>query len=122
MASEITWDNVLDTALDERDILELFTTSQQNMILDQVHLEVQESAFYDVTFDARRYLAAHLAVVSGGPSAGQGTVSSQSLGSVSIGTTMPVNNPTAEQTILETVYGRQYDRLFRKVSIPVWTD
>jgi hypothetical protein len=122
MTAVITWDTVLDTAIIERDTLELFTTSQQNLILNQVNLQIQESFFYDFTFDARRYLAAHLAIIAVGPAAGEGTVSQQSIGSISIGTTMPVNNPTPDQTTLSTAYGREYNEIYKQVSIPVWTD
>lgn len=118
----ISWDNVLDTAIDQRALLETFTVSQQNLILNQVALQVPESQFYAYTFDARRYLAAHLATMAIGPAAGEGTASNQTLGDVSVGVTLAVNNPSAKQNLLATVYGREYFEIFKQVAIPVWTD
>ncbi len=105
---EITWQHVKDTAIDLADMLELFTPSQQGLVLDMANRRIPESRFLDDTFDARRLYAAHLAAMADGPSAGEGTRSSESVGSVSTGVTLAVNNPDAKHNLLATTYGREY--------------
>lgn len=108
MAYEITWDDVKNTAIDIEDELGAFTTAQQTLVLDMTHLLVPESRFLTATFDARRYYAAHWANMAITPPAGEGTRSSESIGSVSTGVTLAVNNPPPDKHILETQYGRSY--------------
>lgn len=109
----ITWEDVLNTALGERESIEPFTPPQQELILNEAAARVPEVRFGARTYDARRYLAAHIAVMMTQISAGQGTEASVSVGGVSASHTMPVNNPTAEQNLLSTVYGRQYYEIRR---------
>jgi hypothetical protein len=104
----ITWEDVLNTAINHADEMGAFTPAQQNLILNQVTRQVTEAKFYDDTFDARRYLAAHFAAVALQDSAGAGTLSSETIGSVSQGVTLAVNNPKPTQNILATVYGREF--------------
>lgn len=105
---EITWENVKDTALDLAEFLELFTPSQRSLILGMANRRIPESRFLEDTFDARRLYAAHLAAMADGPAAGEGTRSNESIGSVSTGVTLAVNNPDAKHNLLATVYGREY--------------
>lgn len=105
---EITWEHVKDTALDLADMLELFSSTQRSLILNMANRRIPESRFLTDTFDARRLYAAHLAAMADGPSAGEGTRSSESIGSVSTGVTLAVNNPDAKHNLLSTVYGREY--------------
>lgn len=122
MAYEISWDDVLDTALDLQAELGLLTVSQQNLILDMVHRRVPENRFLEDTFDARRYYAAHFAALALTPAAGEGTNANQSIGSVSRGVTLAVNNPTPDKSILETQYGRSYWEFVKNNCENVYTD
>lgn len=126
--SQITWEDVMDTAViafrdagitgDEFSPTELdnLTDRQKQLILNETNRVVLYSRWKDLTFDGRRYYSAHKAILLYTPSAGQGTTSNESVGSVSVSMTMPVNNPSAEQGILETHLGRQYDQLLRRVT------
>lgn len=108
MAFEITWEDVLNTAIGLRDELEELTTAQQDLILEDATEWVPESKFLNDTKKARRYFAAGLAVFAVGPAAGEGTQSSVSIDSFSSGVTLAVNNPTAKERVLSTVYGERY--------------
>ena len=108
MAYEITWQDVIDTAHDIADELEGFTQSERDLVINMTNRRVPESRFDEDTFDARRYFAAHWANMAITPPAGEGTRSSETVGSVSTGVTLAVNNPPPTQTILETQYGRSY--------------
>lgn len=108
MAFEITWEDIKNTAIDISDELDDFTTAQQDLIINAATKWVPESRFLTDTFDARRNYGAHLAVMYNGPAAGEGTRSSESIGSVSTGVTLAVNNPPARQRVLSTVYGEIY--------------
>jgi len=108
MAYEITWDDVKNTAIDLADELELFTDDQKNLILNMTNRKIAASRYLDDTFDARRYFAAHWAALAITPPAGEGTRASESIGGVSTGVTLAVNNPPADKTILETQYGRSF--------------
>ncbi len=108
MAFEITWEDVKDTAQDIADELEAFTTKQRDRIINMTTRRVPENRFSDDTFDARCYYAAHWANMSITPPAGEGTRASESIGSVSTGVTLAVNNPPPDKHILETQYGRSY--------------
>ncbi len=120
MAYEITWEDVKNTAQDIADELDEFTSAQEKLVLDESTRRVPENRFNTDTFDARRYYASHLASLMITNSAGQGTVSSESIGGVSVGMTMPVNNPDAKSTILETQYGRNYYRIMQANYQPVY--
>jgi hypothetical protein len=113
MTYEITWEDVLNTALGERPNLEPFTPPQQELVLNEATARVTTTRYGTRTFDARRYLAAHIACMMTQVSAGEGTEGSSSIGGVSVSHTMPVNNPTALQNILSTVYGRQFEEIRR---------
>lgn len=108
MAFEITWEDIKNTAIDIAEDLDDFTTAQQDLIINAATRWVPESRFLTDTFDARRNYGAHLAVMHGGPSAGEGTQSSVSIDSFSSGVTLAVNNPPATQRILSTTYGEIY--------------
>ena len=110
---EITWEDVKNTAQDLADELELFSPPQEKLVLDEATRRVPEVRFTTDTFDARRYYAAHIAALAITPSAGEGTRSSESIGSVSTGVTLAVNNPKPEDSILETQYGRNYWRILK---------
>lgn len=105
---EITWEDIKNTAIELIDDLDEFTPAQQKLVLDTATRRVPEARFNADTFDARRYYAAHLAAIAITPPAGEGTRSSESIDSFSTGVTLAVNNPTAKQNFLETVYGRVY--------------
>ena len=114
MALPVTWEDVKNTAIDNIDELEDFSQAQQDLVLDAAILWVPEARFLTDTFDARRFYAAHLAQMHFGPGAGEGTRSSESIGSVSTGVTLAVNNPPANQRILSTTYGALYFHYERK--------
>lgn len=116
--SQITWEDVLNTAILEASESELdptglnnFTDRQKEMIINEANRVVLFARWQDLTFDGRRYYATHKAMLAITIAAGQGTTSSENIGSVSVGMTMAVNNPTAEQGQLETHFGRQYYEL-----------
>jgi len=108
MADEITWQNVKDTAIDIEIDLEAFTTSQKDLIINMATRRITDTRYFDDTFDARRYYAAHLAAMATGPAAGEGTRMNESIGSVSTGVTLAVNNPDAKHNLHSTVYGRTF--------------
>lgn len=108
MAVTLTWEDVKNTAIDSYDELESFTPAQRDLVLNATVIHVPESRFLTDTFDARRYYAAHLAIMHFGPAAGEGTQSSVSIDSFSAGVTLAVNNPPANQRLLSTVYGELY--------------
>lgn len=114
MAVTLTWEDVKNTAIDNADEFDEFTQAQQDLVLNATVNHVPESRFLTDTFDARRYYAAHLATMHFGPAAGEGTRSSESIGSVSTGVTLAVNNPLASQRILSTTYGEIYWHYERK--------
>ena len=114
---EITWQDVLDTAILEADqegvsfdpySIQNFTENQKTMILDLTSKKVLFVRWTDLTYHGRRYYAAHKAVMSITASAGEGTISGEGIGSVSINKNQSTLNPSAEQGILETHFGRQY--------------
>jgi len=105
---DITWADVQNTAIDIADELEEFTPAQRALVIDMTNRRIAQSRYLDDTFDARRYYAAHWANMAITPPAGEGTRSSESIGSVSTGVTLAVNNPPPTQTILETHYGREF--------------
>jgi len=105
---DITWQDVQNTAHDIADNLEDFTSTQQDLIVNMVNRRITEAKYIEDTFDARRYYAAHWANMAITPPAGEGTRASESIGSVSTGVTLAVNNPPPSQTILETQYGRSF--------------
>lgn len=113
MADEITWEDVKNTAIDIIDELDAFTPAQEGLVIDMATRKISRVKFNDDTFDARRYYAAHTASMAVNPPAGEGTQSSESIGSVSAGVTLAVNNPKPDQNILSTVYGREYWRLLQ---------
>ena len=107
---EITWDDVMNTAVDIADDLAELTLAQQDLILNLVNARITKSRYItDIdTFTARRFLAAHAATKAITPPAGEGTRSSETIGSISTGVTLAVNNPTPQNGILETQYGRDF--------------
>ena len=114
MAYEITWQDVIDTAQDIEESLELFTPSQRNRILNFVNNSITEVKYDVWTYDARCYYAAHWANMAVTTPAGEGTRASESIGSVSTGVTLAVNNPPPERTILETHYGRSFYHIMQR--------
>lgn len=118
----ITWEDVLNTAINHADEMGAFTHAQQSLILNQVTRQVVEAKFDDDTFDARRQLAAHFAAIALQDSAGAGTLSSETIGSVSTGVTLAVNNPKPTEQILATVYGREYWEFVKSNLVAVYTD
>ncbi len=109
----ITWEDVLMTARKERKNFEPYSPSEQAMVIEEATARVPETNYGTMTKIARRLLAAHLASMMDQVSAGQGTNATESIGSVSGSTTMPVNNPQATQNLLSTVYGRQFYEIRR---------
>ncbi len=110
---DITWSDVQNTAIDIADELELFTPAQRALVIDMTNRRIAQSRYLDDTFDARRYYASHWANMAITPPAGEGTRSSESIGSVSTGVTLAVNNPPPTQTILETHYGREFHHIMQ---------
>jgi hypothetical protein len=108
MAYEITWEDVKNTAGEISDDLDNFLPDQQDLILNMTYRRIAESRYLTDTFDARRYYAAHWANMIITPPAGEGTRSSETIGSVSTGVTLAVNNPPPNLTLLETQYGRSF--------------
>ena len=106
--STIAWEDVKNTAIDNIDLLDAFTPAQEKLVVDMANRRVPISRFGDDTFDARRFYAAHQAIMAVGPAAGEGTQANESIGSVSAGVTLAVNNPTPDKNYLATVYGREY--------------
>jgi hypothetical protein len=119
MAYEITWEDVENTARAIKDDLGEFNAAEQKLILDMAHRRVSEAKFLEETFDGRRYYAAHMAAMADNEPAGEGTRSSESIGSVSTGVTLAVNNPTAKENLLSTVYGREF-HLIRESVYPAF--
>lgn len=105
---DITWADVQNTAQDIADELEDFTPAQRDLIISMSNRRIPESKYFEDTFDARRYYAAHWANMAITAAAGEGTRANESIGSVSTGVTLAVNNPPPERTILETHYGRSF--------------
>jgi hypothetical protein len=109
MTFEITWDEVKDTAKDIADELELFTTAQRDLVLEEAYCKVPEDVYSETTTRIlRRFWAAHVAANSLLDPAGEGALTSESIGSVSSNRNQPVNNPQADQYWGETLYGRAY--------------
>jgi hypothetical protein len=108
MTVSLTWEDVKNTAIDNLEELEEFTPAQQELVLNATVRWIPEAKFLKDTFDARRYYAAHLAMMASGPGAGEGTQSSVSIDSFSSGVTLAVNNPTAKERLLSTTYGYHY--------------
>jgi hypothetical protein len=118
----IFWDDVLATAVLEAYESKLDPVGLENipekvreLILNESNLVVKFEIWGDYCFDGRRYYAAHKAALAVTPSAGQGTIGSESVGSVSVSSTLAVNNPSPQEGILETHFGRQYYQLQRIV-------
>lgn len=110
---DITWQHVKDTAQDIADELEDFTPSQQDLIISMTNRRIPESKYREDTFDARRYYASHWANMAITAAAGEGTRANESIGSVSTGVTLAVNNPPPELSILETHYGRSFYHIMK---------
>ena len=111
----ITWDDVLLVAEEERASSETdpsgfanISDRQKDFFIALANNVISFERYEELTYFARCYYVAHRAILSVTQAAGQGTVSSESIGGVSVSNTMPVNNPSADQGILETHFGRQY--------------
>lgn len=114
----ITWTEVENTAVLEFGESQFdpigfanLTDAQKQLILDESFDVVIFEKWKTLCFDGRRYYCAHKAVLAVTPPAGQGTLAGENIGAVSTSNTMAVNNPSAEQGILETHFGRQYNQL-----------
>ena len=105
---DITWEDVKNTAHEIADDLEAFTPAQKELVINKTNRRITQKKYIEDTFDARRYYAAHWANMAITPPAGEGTRSSESIGSVSTGVTLAVNNPPPDRTIQETQYGRSF--------------
>lgn len=108
MAYELTWDLVNEVAVDIKDDLADFTTAEQSVVIDHATNWVPEVRYGTDTLIARQYFAAHLATINYGPPAGEGTQNNIGIDSFSSSVTLAVNNPTAKQGLLATVYGRHF--------------
>ena len=118
--SVITWQDVIDTALTEAEELEEYSVSLQKRIIDNATREVPFSKYGDWTKEMRSLLAAHHAVRRKTMPAGEGTLSSSSIGGVSSSNTMAVNNPTAKESLFETIYGRDYYQYKKNLRTPLY--
>jgi hypothetical protein len=109
MAVLITWEDVVATMKGEP-LIETFDQHSQDLVFEDVELSVNVTAFPSVEAAriSQRYYAAHVAALMIQVSAGQGTVSGESIGELSASYTMPVNNPMADDNIRSTWYGRHY--------------
>lgn len=109
MAFEITWDDVKATAkIIATEKLDLFTETEQDLILNEANLEVPETYGDGWTQILRRYWAAHIAEQSTLETAGEGAIVSAVIGAISSSKNQPVNNPGAKEYWGETHYGRAY--------------
>jgi len=111
MAYPVTAEEVIDVAHAERAKLETLSTRQWDFIFTMVDKLVAQLRFGDLYKEGFTYLSAHAAVMMTTRSAGEGTLSGESLGEFSQSFTMAVNNPTPMQNILSTIYGRQYTEI-----------
>lgn len=117
MAYPVTFEEVLDIMDGERSKFENITTRTQEFIFAKVDLQVDPAKWGDMYKYGFTYLAAHGIALAVDKAAGSGTLSSESLGELSQGFTMPVNNPDAKNGLLSTQYGREYADL-RDTAIP----
>lgn len=104
----ITFDDVLNVAVKEDKKLETLTQQQRDFCLTFASKIVHVEQYGDLTDEAQTYLAGHYAMKMVTRSAGEGSISSESLGEISRTVTMEVNNPTAKEGLLTTIYGRQF--------------
>jgi len=80
-------------------------------ILLETGRRCKEAVYEDRLRDAQKYLAAHFALQTLVPSAGQGNVASESFEGESTSWTMPRNNPKAEQEDLLTIVGARFRQI-----------
>ena len=106
--SYITWEDVKHTAMEEAESLEEYPVGLQKRIIYMATLKTPYAKYKSFSHEMRCLLAAHMAVKRKIQPAGEGTISSSSIGSVSVTNTMEVNNPTARESLLSTSYGREY--------------
>jgi hypothetical protein len=112
----IVWDDVLrvakyeaqDSGIDPN-VISNFPESDREWFIQEAYNFVSAVRHgFVYAYYMRVYYTAHKAVLSLTPAAGKGTTGSESIGGVSVTNTLAVNNPTAEQGVLETHFGRQY--------------
>lgn len=113
--SIVTWKDVEATAVLEFAASEFDPSGisnippvAQEIILDEANEDILFFRFGRFTYNARRYWATHKAMLAVTEAPGKGSHSGESIGSISVSDTLAVNNPTAEQGVLETHFGRQY--------------
>jgi len=82
-------------------------------ILLETGRRCKEQIYGDRLRDAQKYLAAHFALQTLVPAAGQGNVSSESFEGESTSWTMPRNNPKAGQEDLLTIMGARFLQIRR---------
>lgn len=89
--------------------LENFTTEDQDWFIQQSYdVVVLENWNLPYAYYGRVYYAAYAAFMSITPGAGEGAVTSESIGNVSIGRNQSTNNPSADEADRENHFGRQY--------------
>ena len=108
MANEITWEEVKAVAKIIANDLEAFTETERTLVLEETYDTVKDVYGCPLTKVLRRYRAAHIAANQLIEIAGEGAITSETIGSVTFGKNQPVNNPTANHEELETIYGRRY--------------
>jgi hypothetical protein len=113
----VTFEEVLDVMNGELSKFENITVRAQETIFTMVDKLVGEDYWGDLYKEGFLYLSAHYFALSVDRVAGSGTLSSESLGEISQGFTMPVNNPTAREGLYSTQYGRTYAEI-RDTAIP----
>ncbi len=87
------------------------------MILEDVERMVKESIFGEETELARRYLAAHFLASSNQEDGGRGSLSSESIGGISRGYTMPTM--TQKSALSTTGFGLHYLEIANRHVIPL---
>ncbi len=85
--------------------------SEQEFFLNAAARRFRRIEYGDCTAEIQAYAAAHFAQMAGTEAAGEGPPSSETIGGVSIGRTLPVNN--TDETWGETIYGRAVKKLMR---------
>jgi len=114
----LTLDRIKYIALQDEYIQSLTDADPKvGMILEDVLRIVKESVFGEETELARRYLAAHFLASSNQEDGGRGSLSSESIGGISRGYTMPTM--TQKSGLSTTGYGLHYLEFVNRHVIPL---
>jgi len=114
MSNEITWDDVKAQAKAIAAQLALFTPTEQEIVLVEAYMRVPDIYGCPLTKILRGLYAAHIASQQMSEVAGEGALTSETIGTVSFNKNQPVNNPQAHEELYETIYGRRYSHLLEE--------